>query len=565
MHPTSHTHRSYLLHYTSVQRRRWGQWPCSPLRGDARGEVSLQALLTGVAGVVVVQVLCLIVAGWQNRFSLTPDSVVYIRIAEYYATGQTHLAVAGYFGPLLSWLMVPWLGFVKEPIDAARIAMILSAILFLLGSVSVLRTLRLPRVGVVCGAWLVAAASITWSVENISPDLLLGGLLCLAVGRMVSPPWLNTLSTPFIAGLLCGAAYLAKAVAFPVTFLLSLGLGALWVISRRGGITQVVRSVGITLLGFALLAGPWVLILSCKYKQPTFSISGKIAHALVGPVKIPLEHPHFRTFDPPEPGRVTSWENPNPQMYMYWSPFGSLAYAQYQFRIICDNYRLVLSKLQGFDALGIGLLALVAGLLLHRPWRENLSTEPWRWAGVPVACLCLMYLPVTANTWRYYFPTYPFLIAASMGMLGWLTSKDLTRRRVFGLLGLGLVVGSFAMPVLLSFPSTFRGRPNHGVYAYALAQKLQAAGLSGPLAAVANVRSLYIAFFMQQPWYGSEENPTPARLKASRASLVAVLRHSPLLATLDQEAGFEDLDRVLFTSEDEARPFPWKLYRVTAP
>ena len=89
--------------------------------------------------------------------------------------------------------------------------------------------------------------------------------------------------------------------------------------------------------------------------------------------------------------------------------------------------------------------------------------------------------------------------------------------------------------------------------------------MAGPLAGVKNLRGMYIAFFMNQPWYGSERNPTPARLKTSQATLIVVPRTSPLLATLDHEADFQDLDRVLFASEAQARPFPWKLYRIVAP
>jgi hypothetical protein len=98
-----------------------------------------------------------------------------------------------------------------------------------------------------------------------------------------------------------------------------------------------------------------------------------------------------------------------------------------------------------------------------------------------------------------------------------------------------------------------------------LAQKLQSAGISGPLAGVADVRSMYIAFFMNQPWYGAVKDPTPAKLRDSQATLIIVPRDSPLLATLDHEADFHNLDRVLFASEEQARPFPWKLYRIAAP
>ena len=51
----------------------------------------------------------------------------------------------------------------------------------------------------------------------------------------------------------------------------------------------------------------------------------------------------------------------------------------------------------------------------------------------------------------------------------------------------------------------------------------------------------------------------------SQATLIVVPRTSPSLATLDHEADFQDLDRVLFASEAQVRPFPWKLYRIVAP
>jgi hypothetical protein len=530
-------------------------------------------MMLGMMWALVFQIAFLIVAGWNNRLALTPDGVALIRIASYYASGQTQLMISGYWGPLLSWLMVPWMYLGVHPLDAARIVMGLSAVVFLLGCISIFRVMQIPRAGAVLGTWVVAAASVVWCVDKIAADLLMGGLLCFAVSRMISPQWIDNPSTPFVAGIFCGASYLAKAVAFPLTFGLGLGLGVLWIMSRLSGIKKVLRSVVITMLGFALVAIPWVLILSWQYQRLTVSTSARINHALGKPTG--QDFPHIRMFHIPEPGRITwwedpsrpftSWQGPSHTSYTFWSPFTSVANLRHQLWRGVVNYKKILHTLQEFDLFGLGVFALVGGLLCPTPWGQNLGSDRWRWSGVLVACLCSMYLPFFAGPQRYYFPTYPFLIAASMGMVGWLTHKSQTKINVPRLIGFGLVVSSFSLPILLQLPATLRGRDNQGIYAYKLAQKLQAAGLHGPLASVANLRGLYIAFFMKSAWYGSEDEPTPERLKASGAKLIIVPRGSPLLSTLNQDADLKALDRILFESEDQARPFPWIIYQVVAP
>ena len=530
------------------------------------------------------QVIFLIIAGWTNQLALTPDGVAFIRIASYYANGQTQLMISGYWGPLLSWLMVPWIWLGAHPHTAARVAMGLSAVVFLLGCISVFRVVQIPKAGAVLGTWIVTAASVVWSVDKIAPDLLMGGLLCFAVSRMLSPQWIDNPSTPFAAGILGGASYLARGVAFPLTFALGIGLGALWVISRLSSIQKVLRSVLITMLGFALVAIPWVLILSWQYQCLTISTSARINHALVGPIG--QGFPHNRMFHIPEPGRITwledpsrsfmwladsshpstSWVEPSHPPFTFWSPFESVANIKHQLWRGVENYQKTLHKLLDFDLLGLGVFALVCSLLCPTPWRQTLGSDRWRWSGIPVAGLCSMYLPFFPGPERYYYLTYPFLIAASMGMVDWLTYIAQKKMNVPRLIGLGLVVSSFALPILLRLPATLWGQANQGVYAYKLAQKLQAANLHGPVASIANYREgLYLAFYMNSAWYGSETEPALVRLKTSGAKLIVVLRGSPLLSTLNQDADFKALDRILFESEDQAHSFPWTIYQVVAP
>lgn len=186
-----------------------------------------RAVLIGITGAIVCQIILLTIALWHTWQLINFDGVVYIRIASYYAQRRFDLAVSGYFGPLLSWLMTPFLGLVAQPQDAARIAMGLSAVIFLLGCVCVLRSLQVHPAGVVLGTWIAAVASTNWSVVRISPDLLLGGIMALAISQMVSPRWIESRRTQLLAGILWGAAYLTKSVAFPLAFGISIGIAAL--------------------------------------------------------------------------------------------------------------------------------------------------------------------------------------------------------------------------------------------------------------------------------------------------------------------------------------------------
>ena len=82
----------------------------------------------------LVQIVLAVKSVWMYRELLNPDGLAYIRIAEYYLSGQTALMISGFWGPLLSWLIVPWLLVFDDPLLAAHAAMAVSSVVFLFGS-----------------------------------------------------------------------------------------------------------------------------------------------------------------------------------------------------------------------------------------------------------------------------------------------------------------------------------------------------------------------------------------------------------------------------------------------
>jgi len=538
-----------------------------PTKSAARPTALNLPVRIGVAAGFVCQAVLLVLAGVQNRYMLNPDATAYIQIAKEYASGQFFVAVCGYWGPMLSWLMAPMSAVWQDPQVLGRIMMGLSAVFFLCGCVSLLRTLNVHPAALVLGTWLVALASISWSVENITPDLLMSGFLLLAISRTLRSTWVTTRKEQYIAGILYGLSYLTKAVAFPVSFGIVLGCAALWIFSLRSTPKPVMKAAATTLIVLVIVGAPWMGTLSVKYHQIVLSTSGRINHAIVGPPDVQRRAPNV--YEKPEPGRISAGEDPTYLPFKYWSPFESVEYFKYQLKLIHSNAVMEADFLYNFDRLHIGLIAVLFGLMFHTPWRKQMAADCWRWAAVPIVCVCSIYLPVYAFDLRYYYSAYPFLIAAAIGMVVSLTRGFQGGLNVPRMLGIGIVGLSFLQPLTASVPTALKGLPNTAAIGSAdIAREIRSAKIPGPVAGAGLCGAYYgqyVAFLIEQQYYGCEDRPALERIKGSGARVIIVARNSAISSQLDGDASFVNLDGVLFKSPDRAAKSLLKAYRIEVP
>ena len=223
-----------------------------------------------LVAVFLVQIPLLVKSVWQFREQINPDAVAYIRIAQYALNGQADLMVSGTWGPLLSWLIVPWLLVFDDPLLAAHAAVAVSAVVFLFGCFCVLRAVRLPGTAIMIGTWITAFLSVAWSGVVVTPDLLMAGLFCFGTSLLLSDKWVANVRTALAAGIVLGAAYLAKAVALPVSALMIIALAGTNVAIYPSSLRQTLRATIIVVAGFLIVAGPWIGILSYKYGYPVF-------------------------------------------------------------------------------------------------------------------------------------------------------------------------------------------------------------------------------------------------------------------------------------------------------
>jgi hypothetical protein len=512
----------------------------------------------------LVQIALLAKSVWLFREQINPDAVAYIRIAQYTLNGQTDLMVSGTWGPLLSWLIVPWLLVFDDPLLAAHAAVAVSAVVFLFGCFCVLRTVRLPGTAIIIGTWITAFLSVAWSGIVITPDLLMAGLFCFGTSLVLSDKWVSNLRTALSAGIVLGAAYLAKAVALPVSALMIIALAGTKVAVNPSNLRQTVRATTIMIAGFLIVAGPWIGILSYKYGRPVFSTVGPISHAIVGPPDMPRGFPDKREFYKPEIGRITTLEDRTKLPFNYWSPLDSVNYAVHEARLIHRNAHTIVRYLKAFDWLGLGLISVIFGYLLATPWKKSLQEEPWRLAFIPIAALALIYLPVYAGAdyaidVRYYWVTVPFLIAASFGFAIHVTGATFKhgafqRGLALALVTLSLIIGN--EDVFLQAFSRSESANSDYRAATTLANKLRAAGLIGSVAAVGPlpVDGRYVAFFLNVQSVGHiAKVKNPEEILLSGAALVIVPRGTALAQQLREDQHFASADKRLFGCDEATK------------
>lgn len=559
--------------------------------------------------VFVVQAILLVVAAWRNLHQLNPDAIAYIRIAGYYATGQTELAVTGYWGPLLSWLMTPLLlAFQTQAAEvgllAARTAMVLSGGVFLAGTWMVFRSFRLPPMTMLWGLVVAASYSVFWSVRNITPDLLLAGLVALAVSATVelflpcravrretqssgeAKAFLPIPGTTrpaaggtgarlaWAAGLCWGLAYLAKAVALPLAVMVTTLFAVIGWRSARLSPKAAGRGLLLAWLALLLVAAPWMTVLSWHYGRPTFSTTGSIAHALAGPEPGSRYHPAMVTLHTPDAGRTTQWEEPSRMAYHFWSPFTDNRTLLHQLNVVVENARVMAgwllnwewvnyllrgsaaspgNPLKGFDLAGLSLLALIVGFAVSavRLWS---GAPPQRravnrcLASLPVCCLAGLYLPfwLQGEDSRYFYPALPMLWIALAGV--WLATKprgkDSQPARRWGF---RVGVALFLFPALLLLAFAVKGLPNPAARAArGVVHVLEYEAVNGPVAGSALLpggrAGLYTAFLSGEQWLGDDAQAGPEAFAAAGARVVVLRRDARQRAAFERAPGWRTVE-----------------------
>ncbi|EKQ52943.1 MAG: hypothetical protein B655_1614 [Methanobacterium sp. Maddingley MBC34] len=443
------------------------------------------------------------------------DSISYMSIAKLYLNGDYANAINGYWSPLYSWLMVPYLKIVGySPLNAlwaARIVNLFTGILALIGIRSLSHKMGLNKKMTTLTILTLIPLILYLSLTQIMPDLLMATLLVLYFNIIFSEGYSQKLSNGLFCGVIVAFAFLTKAYVL-LFFLLHFPLFNFiqWKTNispeKRKNIT---KNFLIGLAVFFIISGVWIFTISEKYDKLTYSTSGDYNFKVVGPESIgqPAQNPGF--IQPPYLKGSSAWEDPSANasysQLKAWSPFKSTAFLIYELKKIPDNIVVLSNMLLSFSYFTL-LIILFYFILSISSVKKLLKRTEILYPLLTVLVFPLGYLLIVLDV-RYLWILFVLLVIMGFYLLQLLFKNGFLNQYGKKILAITLMISFVIMPI-----SGLYGSYNAYENFYKMANQLKEHGIEGNIASSGNTthygEDIIISFFMDTSYFGYAKEDT---------------------------------------------------------
>jgi hypothetical protein len=300
------------------------------------------------------------------RFSLNPDGVAYLEIAKKYAHWHIAEAINGYWSPLISWLLVPfvWVGVNLQL--AFRFLALLSSLLALAGVWKIL-TISTTKLYVKATAFFaIAVIFLSWSLAGpVTGDIFfVAAAVWLALTfdyHVKNKTWISAVLLAINGAIL----YFAKSIGFFVFLGMLLCIALIEFRSTRK--VEIIKRYALVAILFLIIVLPFIIAISNKYNKPTVSTAGPINFLLATQYSATTDaynHP-ITVGGPYAPGNneISAWEDPT----VFTSQMSATTHAIKRAQKINNYYHSLLHNINAFieglsapliifGGIGIGLL-----------------------------------------------------------------------------------------------------------------------------------------------------------------------------------------------------------------
>jgi hypothetical protein len=389
-------------------------------------------------------IICIVLGAvqiWIGRNTLGSDGVSYLDAGDAFFRHDWARAINGYWSPLYSictglalYLFKPSIWREVNTVQAVNFVIYLAALFsfrFFLHSLlganrdtdpliesdsTPLPELLMMGLGYSIFLW---SAIVLADISYITPDLLVETFLLLLGGYLVQLRNRESYAKFALFGVLCGFAYLAKAVMFPVGF-------CLVAILLFSGKFSTRRISGVLLAGslFIAVGAPFIAALSRQKGRLTFGDSGRLNYAfMVSPgvqqknwqgeppeggvpkhtTRQILDRPPVFEFAQPTGGTYPPWFDPS-----YWDEGAHPTFRlKAQVRVLVQSGRDYLKML-------LPQLGLLAGIGIFMLWGRGATRKAVlsNWPLIVAACLIIGLYSVVLVRSRYVAGAFVFLFMA---------------------------------------------------------------------------------------------------------------------------------------------------------
>ncbi len=433
------------------------------------------------------------------RYQINPDGISYISIAQKYLAGNFQDAINGDWGPLFSWLLMPFLFIGVEPLMATKILNLIIGLPIILVMHSLTRQFSLSVWTRRVILFSLIPIVFSFSVRVITPDLLLTCLLLVYFRIIFQPNYPGTIKQGALCGLWGGIAYLAKSYAFPffISHFLLMNILHYFRLDSRKEKNNILINFCCGFVVFGIISCPWIAAISAKYHRLTFSTTTRMV--------INLKSPEYRGregfISPPNPTAISIGEDGSflSASVQSWSPFDSLNAFKHHIKTTMKHALKILKSFVLFSPLSVAIGLAYVLFLLQRP-SEVLRQCEVVYPFVTLLLYCAGYSLVHV-TERYLWVTFFLLL-----LMGGYTVDKLFRNNFFTKIRKNVLyvvfVASFAfMPIASKLPA----RVNKGQSIYLLSQTFKNHIRPGDRVAsnTERLRTMYLAYHLDARYYST--------------------------------------------------------------
>jgi hypothetical protein len=442
------------------------------------------------------------------QYQINPDGISYIGIAKKYMLLDFSNAINGYWGPLLSLLLIPFLFFGFNPLFAMKLLSLTIGLMTIIQSNILIKVLNIEYLFRCVLLNLIAIIVIYFALTTITPDLL---FVCFGLGfinSILNSSYINCKYSGAISGLIGLGLYLSKSYGFPF-FLASFSVVNFFFYFRTVNKqikSKILKNFFLGIGVFILTSAIWISLISNKYGYFTISTSGSYNHAIFGPHSLGHPMTYMRLIDPPNKTAISVWEDVSYVKIQNWSVFDSYSTLMFELKKIIKNIFQICSILNVFSFLSITLI-FVASVFLLEKGKRLVSHNIF----ILIVFLVIMF---TSYSMLFIEPRYIWLSNIIIIMIGAklfdILFKIFSLKKISKIVLVTVFVVSFSLNPLWAI---YCGC-NTGKNIFNLNKIIYSLNIHGRIASTGNWQSsLFLSFYNNWYYYGDTYKPEELEMK----------------------------------------------------
>jgi hypothetical protein len=434
-------------------------------------------------------------------YHINPDGISYLSIAQKYMLQDYSNAINGYWGPLLSWLLIPFLAVGFKPLLAFKLLTLLIGLIIIIQTYSLSRIINISTILRNLLLYLIAIIVLYYATNTVTPDILFA---CISLGFaniILRSSYADKKYMGAICGLIGSGLYLTKSYGFPFFLVTFFIVNILYFFKYKhteidkNKRAHILKNFLSGLVVFCMISICWIVLISNKYGHFTIETAGTYNHALVGPQS--SGHPmHFMgLIDPPNETAISSWEDISSVKIQSWSYFESMDAVKYTIRKIYLNIINIIYLFDKFSFLA--MMIICSAFVYFFQKGKKASSDPIFILMVFIFVNISGYALILAES-RYLWLSNIIILIVGTKLLDVLFQSALLKRtaKIF-------LVAVFSVSFLITPVTSLYADRYIGKNIFDLNNKISDLNIHGRVASAGKWHeSLYLSFYNGWHYYG---------------------------------------------------------------